>query len=437
MLAQIPSRRPRSSFVNKCLFAILAAAVFAIPMLNIVPVRALLAQSEEKTLPSQSEEIIKKAPSKTPAEVPVISEAVPEEKSDPPSKKGFAGVGGILPGITVEEEEVVVHSPAKKQVEYLPEPTEMEKEILAKLSTPIDFPFDVQQETLQGVIDLLKVRLQIQILVDKKSLDEEGMALDTPQFDLSISNVKVESLLKLLLEPQGLDYCVENGVLKITTRQALESRKSLYIYPIADLVQSREDLAEILDAVENTLRVRGMEGVYSINAATRSLIATHSHVSHKEVLNLLRSLRQIAATINREPLPTTGLPGASGMIAGPTTRRVESSSRSGGGGGFGGGGAGGAGGFGGGGGGQVGGGGLGVGGGEGKGPRRRVQPQESPTFEKSLSSPKPEVTPNTDDEGRTKKGFSGLARDPNVEKELDPQTTEPVEIEAAPPETEG
>ncbi|MCA9095000.1 MAG: VWA domain-containing protein, partial [Planctomycetaceae bacterium] len=111
-----------------------------------------------------------------------------------------------------------------------------ELEIKAKLDSTLDFPFDVQQETLQGVIDLLKIRLNIDILPDTKALEELGVAMDTPQFDLSISNVKVKTLLKLLLKPVELTYVVEDEVLKITTQTEALKKRFIRVYYVGDLV---------------------------------------------------------------------------------------------------------------------------------------------------------------------------------------------------------
>lgn len=350
MLARAPYRNPQSSFFHTLTFALFAIAIFALPMLNIVPVRTLLARDDKPaatsepepsesdfskpTLPEKEEEEeiqnrsappagatdpaaieeedieIKKitetpktvAPTEKPngesdddSKAPLADPAKPVRKI-PRGKRGFSGI------VANEEEETTLHKSSPPQPEYLPEPTGTEKEILSKLSNQLDFPFDVQQETLQGVIDLLKVRLKLAILPDLKAIEAEGISLDVPDFTLAVSDVKVENLLRLLLEQKNLTYSIEDGVLKITTKTALQQRQRLYIYPLADLVQSREDLDEILDAVENTLRVRGMTGVFSINASTRSLIATHSYTSHQEVLNLLRGLRQVAALTSDKPL---------------------------------------------------------------------------------------------------------------------------------------
>jgi len=345
MLARAPYRNQQSSFFHTLTFALFAIAIFALPMLNIVPVRTLLARDDKpaesseadrselvtvedeeefqnptapaaaadpSTIEEEDIEIrkITEAPKTVDlTEKPIVQDYVDFEepvadpakpvRKIPRGKRGFAGI------VANEEVETTLDKPSPPQPEFIPAPTRQEQEILKKLDEIIDFPIDFKEETLQGVVDFLKLRFAIPIFIDLVAMEEVGLDRDTPAFDLSISNVDGHSILRLLLGRRQLGYCVEDGVLKITSQENLNTRQRLYIYPLADLVHSHEDLDEILDAVENTLRVRGMTGVFSVNASTRSLIATHSYTSHQEVLNLLRGLRQVAALSPSQPFSST------------------------------------------------------------------------------------------------------------------------------------
>ncbi|MCA9095671.1 MAG: hypothetical protein KDA68_19460, partial [Planctomycetaceae bacterium] len=336
MLERSPSRPPQRSLIHVGFFTLFAAAIFAIPMLNIVPIRTLMARDDkpqsQPTPESKPEAVTEESsveitPTEDPFSKPSGSDLIPKEVPSKKPKERIAKPGDIpygdstiqarppgIAGVKVEEEEIVTYTPpAKPQPEFLPEPTDKEQDIFRILSLPLDFPFDVQQESLQGVVDLLKIQLKIQILIDKKDLEEEGISLDTPQFDLQVTDIKIESLLKLLFEPHDLAYSVEDGVLKIATRSALDAKKKVYIYPVGDLVSTRDDLGELLSTIESTLRTLQQNnefqgGTFSINSSTRTLVATHSYNSHQEVLNLLRALRQAAALSPNSFLPASRIP---------------------------------------------------------------------------------------------------------------------------------
>ncbi|MCA9096608.1 MAG: hypothetical protein KDA68_24175, partial [Planctomycetaceae bacterium] len=314
-----PSRPPQRSLIHVGFFTLFAAAIFAIPMLNIVPIRTLMARDDkpqsQPTPESKPETVTEESSVEiTPSENPPTEPKPPREDPRPKNPKERIAKPGDIPyetyedsttqarpsgtaGVKVEEEEVVTYTPpAKPQPEFLPEPTDKEQEILRIISLPLDFPFDVQQETLQGVVDLLKLRLKVQILIDKKAVQDVGVEVDAPLFDLSVQDIKVESLLRILLTPHYLAHTVEDGVLKITSQKAISEKKRVYIYPVGDLVSSRDDLGELLNTIESTLRTLQQNnefqgGTFSINSSTRTLVATHSYNSHQEVLNLLRALR--------------------------------------------------------------------------------------------------------------------------------------------------
>jgi hypothetical protein len=156
----------------------------------------------------------------------------PDRKGPHRPRPELGGYGGGS-GITVNQEEVETNldKPSPPQPEFIPAPTQQEQVILKKLDEISDFPYDFKEETLQGVVDFLKLRFAIPIFIDLVAMEEVGLDRDTPAFDLSISNVDGHSILRLLLGRRQLGYCVEDGVLKITSQENLNSHQRLYIYP--------------------------------------------------------------------------------------------------------------------------------------------------------------------------------------------------------------
>ncbi len=74
------------------------------------------------------------------------------------------------------------------------------------------------------------------IHLDEKGLDEEGIARDTPvNIDLS-SDVMLKSALELILEPLHLSYVIKHEVLMITSEQLRDGEVYPQTYDVGDLV---------------------------------------------------------------------------------------------------------------------------------------------------------------------------------------------------------
>ena len=75
----------------------------------------------------------------------------------------------------------------------------------------------------------------IEIIIDEVALTDEGITLDK-NVDLVLSGITLRSALRLLLEPLGLTYVIEDEVMKITTQTKADEKMSTRVYPVADLV---------------------------------------------------------------------------------------------------------------------------------------------------------------------------------------------------------
>ncbi|MCA9093963.1 MAG: hypothetical protein KDA68_10780 [Planctomycetaceae bacterium] len=257
MLESIPSHRPQRSLVYTCGFALFAAAIFAIPMLNIVPIPTLLAQA-----PTYSD---KEAPPAATATTSATTQTAPS-------------------------------------FEFLPERTDAEKNIELILSANLDEPLDLHETTLSEAVEYLASTYKINIHIDAKALADEGIdSHDKPMIDLSISNVKVETALKLILLPLDLTYQIRNEVITITTEKTIAAQRDFYIYPVGDLAPSLDSLRELTGTLSMISQLNQEPDLIQVNSTTRSLILRHNYQSHLEVLNLLRNLRKIAAAQNYPP----------------------------------------------------------------------------------------------------------------------------------------
>ncbi|MDY0170774.1 MAG: hypothetical protein RBS80_29805, partial [Thermoguttaceae bacterium] len=108
-----------------------------------------------------------------------------------------------------------------------------ERRILEALKAPTQLEFI--ETPLQDVVDFLKDYHNIEIQIDKKALDDVGLATDMP-ITKNLRGISLRSALRLTLRELALTYVIEDEVLLITTPEEAENRLTTKVYPVADLV---------------------------------------------------------------------------------------------------------------------------------------------------------------------------------------------------------
>lgn len=90
--------------------------------------------------------------------------------------------------------------------------------------------------TLAEAIDQLAQQANVNIVFDDNALSAAGVQRDRP-VDMPIRNpISLRSALDLILNTSGLVFVVENEVIKVTTREARQSKPIVKTYYIGDLV---------------------------------------------------------------------------------------------------------------------------------------------------------------------------------------------------------
>jgi hypothetical protein len=95
--------------------------------------------------------------------------------------------------------------------------------------------FDFVEIPLRDAIDYLKDLHNIEIQFDTKTLEAEGIDLETP-VTRRLSGVSLRSALRLLLGSLDLTYTTENEVLLITSADRAAQRVITKVYPVGELV---------------------------------------------------------------------------------------------------------------------------------------------------------------------------------------------------------
>ncbi len=108
-----------------------------------------------------------------------------------------------------------------------------ELSIEKKLNEPITL--NMQDQTLDEAIKFISNYTGLNVIVDPKALNDEGLSRDS-KVSLTANSIKLKNALKFMLRPLGLTYKAEDDVLLITSPQASRDRTYTWTYPVADLV---------------------------------------------------------------------------------------------------------------------------------------------------------------------------------------------------------
>jgi hypothetical protein len=169
---------------------------------------------------------------------------------------------------------------------------------------------------LQDVVDFLKNKHAVQIVLDKKAMDDVGLSTDTP-ITMHLGGVTLRSGLKLMLRELDLTWIIDNEVLLITTPEEANSRLTTEMYDVGDLVTCRdennelwEDYHTLIDVITPTVQPTTWDcvgGPGSICGATFSsaklLVVSQTQEVHEEIVALLGKLRGFIEKSGRKAEP--------------------------------------------------------------------------------------------------------------------------------------
>ncbi len=109
------------------------------------------------------------------------------------------------------------------------EPDKTEEKIHQALRNPKGVDLEFIETPIKDAMEHIGDAYDITIIIDEQALTEEGVAVDQP-INKILSGIKLESALKIMFEPLGLTYVVEDEVLKITTIIAADEKRKTRVY---------------------------------------------------------------------------------------------------------------------------------------------------------------------------------------------------------------
>lgn len=103
---------------------------------------------------------------------------------------------------------------------------------------------DFVETSLREVVDFLRSTTGINIIIDpevyKEFPEEEALKVD-----LTVNNLRLESILNLMLSVKGLAYRISNGVLVISTKKRITEKPRLKLYNVRDLTGKLNDFPSL------------------------------------------------------------------------------------------------------------------------------------------------------------------------------------------------
>ena len=148
------------------------------------------------------------------------------------------------------------------------------------------------KQPLNLIIDDIRTRLGIPILMDTAALEDWGIGYDTP-VSFNVKGISARSALRLCLKQLELTYVVADEVMLITTPEEAESRLTVRVYDTGSTGIASDKLAELITStIEwDSWQAVGGPGKIAAATATRLVIAQTQEV-HEAVSDLLYQLNR-------------------------------------------------------------------------------------------------------------------------------------------------
>jgi hypothetical protein len=163
-----------------------------------------------------------------------------------------------------------------------------------------EISIDIADSTLQETLTQLQETSGVNITIDMRAVEAEGISTDA-KVSIHLTSVTLRSALKILLSPLELGTVIEDEVLKVTSKRAVNGKQFIVAYQVKDLIQGSEKGKTDFDALSQLIMTvvepdtwQEVGGVGSIAASpqTGSLVVRQTQGVHEEIQQLFSALRK-------------------------------------------------------------------------------------------------------------------------------------------------
>ena len=185
-----------------------------------------------------------------------------------------------------------------------------ELEIEASLRKPVMVRF--QNESLATVIDDLSKATGVNMVLDLRGLNQEGVSSDT-RVSLNVNGeISLKSALNLILEQYHLGYVVKDEVLKITSEQLKDNEVYVNVYDVADLVVPIPNFVP-----DNNMGLQGL-----INSAHAAMGYGAGSFGHGPMSFVNNNMQDPNGNVPPTALAQPGMSGAGAGLGAPTNMPI-------------------------------------------------------------------------------------------------------------------
>jgi type II secretory pathway component GspD/PulD (secretin) len=161
---------------------------------------------------------------------------------------------------------------------------------------------DFTEVPLKDVLEFLGDQYKVQFYIDKKALSDASVSLDTP-ITFRLSRVPGEMILRLVLKELNLTYCLEHGVIMVSTEEEANNRLETRIYRLEELIEpsngtnviANAQYDRLIDLIAATIKPTTWDrndGPASMVPYRGTLVISQTNAAHRAIQKLLDNLKE-------------------------------------------------------------------------------------------------------------------------------------------------
>ena len=143
---------------------------------------------------------------------------------------------------------------------------------------------------LKGVIAALGKKLEFDLKLDEKSLEEESLTPDEP-ITLELKSISLRNALYHVLEPLQLEYEIDHDVLVIRSKQSIKNQ--LRTYDLSLILPDNSTVPQLVQVIEQSIAPDAWQvagGNSTCDVFGSLLVVTAADSIHEQIEELLRLL---------------------------------------------------------------------------------------------------------------------------------------------------
>jgi hypothetical protein len=167
------------------------------------------------------------------------------------------------------------------------------------LEKPLEQPMEFNETPLRDVIAGFRKVAGIDVLIDRRGLEDAGIDLDWPITPLLPAGLPLATALDVALRGVDLTWIVRDDLLEITTPERAHERLFVHVHDVADLADTADGLQLLIDLVQSSVAPTTWDtvgGPGSIRPDSATLVISQSWQLQRQVAGFLDILRRLKAT---------------------------------------------------------------------------------------------------------------------------------------------